>query len=135
MMYSPSHGTSTCLHQSSPVATSRLRATLSAFPPGLDLRKQYRTLPAENNAHHGLPTPRSNCFANTFTGGYAIAPLTASVDFSLPRTPDDANPGARDFNVAQLSAPMAAPQDFSNAYNANLSPVGQPGGRDFGNQG
>ena len=31
---------------------------------------------------------------------------------------------------------MAPPQDFSNAYNSNLSPVrAQQGDRDFGNQG
>jgi hypothetical protein len=135
MMYSPSHSASAFLHQSSPSAMSRLRASLSAFPPALDLRNQYRTLPAESNSPHGIPTPRSSSSANAFTG-YASAPLTAPVDFTLPRTPNDTNPGGRDFNAPQLSAPMAAPQDFSKAYNRNLSPIrGQAGGRDFGNQG
>lgn len=136
MTYSPSHGPgASSLQQSSPSAMSRLRATSAAFPPGLDLRTQYRPLPAQSNSPHGLPaTPRSSSFANAFTGGYASAPLTAPVDFSLPRTPIDG--GNRDFNIPQLSAPMAPPQDFSNAYNSNLSPVrGQQGDRDFGNQG
>jgi hypothetical protein len=137
MTYSPSHGPSTSLQQSSPSAMSRLRAASSAFPPGLDLRNQYRTLPSQHNSPHGLPvTPRSSSFANAFTGGYASAPLTAPIDFSLPRTPVDGGQGQRDFNIPQLSAPMAPPQDFSNAYNSNISPVrAQQGDRDFGNQG
>jgi hypothetical protein len=132
MTFSPSHG------QSSPSAMSRLRAASSAFPPGLDLRNQYRAIPNQNNSAHGLPgTPRSSSFANAFTGGYASAPLTAPVDFSLPRTPVDGSHSSRDFNIPQLSAPMAPSQDFSNAYNSNLTPVrGQNhGDRDFGNQG
>jgi hypothetical protein len=136
MTYSPSHGPgASTLQQQSPSAMSRLRATSAAFPPGLDLRTQYRPMPSQGNSTHGLPaTPRSSSFANAFTGGYASAPLTAPVDFQLPRTPIDS--GNRDFNIPQLSAPMAPPQDFSNAYNSNLSPVrGQQGDRDFGNQG
>jgi hypothetical protein len=139
MTYSPSHGQSSAsLQQSSPSAMSRLRAASAAFPPGLDLRNQYRAIPNQNNSPHGLPgTPRSSSFANAFTGGYASAPLTAPVDFSLPRTPIDGSHSHRDFNIPQLSAPIAPPQDFSNAYNSNLSPVrGQNhGDRDFGNQG
>ncbi|KAF4625798.1 hypothetical protein G7Y89_g12361 [Cudoniella acicularis] len=134
MSYSPS-GPSTSMQQSAPSTLSRLRASSSAFPPGLDLRNQYRALPAQLNSPHGLPTTRSSSFANAFTGGYASAPLTAPVDFSLPRTPVDAGQGNRDFNIPQLSAPMAPPGDFSSAYNSSLSPVrAQQGDRDFGNQ-
>jgi hypothetical protein len=137
MTYSSSHGpgTSSTLQQQSPSAMSRLRATSATFPAGLDLRTQCRPMPSQGNSPRGLPaTPRSSSFANAFTGGYASAPLTAPVDFQLPRTPID--PSNRDFNIPQLSAPMAPPQDFSNAYNSNLSPVrGQQGDRDFGNQG
>ena len=135
--YSPSHGpgASSLQQTQSPSAMSRIRAASSAFPPGLDLRTQYRPISGQNNSSNGMPaTPRSSSFANAFTGGYASAPLTAPVDFQLPRTPIDG--GHRDFNIPQLSAPMAPPQDFSNAYNSNLSPVrGQQGDRDFGNQG
>ena len=138
MAYSPSHGpgaSASTLQQQSPSAMSRLRATSGTFPAGLDLRTQYRPMPSQGNSPRGLPaTPRSSSFANAFTGGYASAPLTAPVDFQLPRTPIDAS--NRDFNIPQLSAPMAPPQDFSNAYNSNLSPVrGQQGDRGFGNQG
>jgi hypothetical protein len=136
MTYSPSHGSAAApLHQSSPSAMSRLRASSAAFPPGLDLRNQYRTLPSQGNSQ-GLSTPRSSSFASAFTGGYASAPLTAPVDFSLPRTPNDTNPGTRDFSIPQLSAPMAPPQDFSNAYNSTINPSrAQQGEQDFVNQG
>lgn len=136
MTYPPSHGPGgSSLQQSSPSAMSRLRVSPAAFPAGLDLRTQYRPLLTQSNSPHGLSaTPRSSSFANAFTGGYASAPLTAPVDFSLPRTPIDGS--NRDFNIPQLSAPMAPPQDFSNAYHSNLSPVrGQQSDRDFGNQG
>jgi hypothetical protein len=137
MTYSSSHGTSaSTLQQSSPSAMSRLRTTsAAAFPSSLDLRNQYRPMTNQVSSPHRLPaTPRSGSFPNAFTGGYSSAPLTAPVDFSLPRTPVDG--GTRDFNIPQLSAPMAPPQDFSNAYNSNLSPVsGQHNDRDFSNQG
>jgi len=114
---------------------SRLRAASSAFPPGLDLRNQYRQLPTQHNSTHGT-TPRSSSFASAFTGGYASAPLTAPVDFSLPRTPADGSHGSRDFNIPKLSAPMHPPQDFSSAYNSTISPArAQQADRDFGSQG
>ncbi|KAE8444416.1 hypothetical protein EG329_000616 [Mollisiaceae sp. DMI_Dod_QoI] len=133
MTYPGAHGSSS-LQQSSPSTMSRLRASSSAFPPGLDLRAQYRTVPNQNNSSHGT-TPRSSSFAHSFTGGYASAPLTAPVDFSLPRTPIDSSHGGRDFSIPQLSAPMAPPQDFSNAYNSSLSPVRpSQNDRDFSSQ-
>ncbi|KAL2067890.1 hypothetical protein VTL71DRAFT_15988 [Oculimacula yallundae] len=127
MTYPPSHGGSSS-------SMSRLRASSATFPPGLDLRAQYRAMPNQNHSPLGI-TPRSSSFANAFTGGYASAPLTAPVDFSLPRTPISGTHGGRDYNIPQLSAPMAPPQDFSNAYNSSLSPGrAQQNGRDF-NQG
>ncbi|RDW70071.1 hypothetical protein BP5796_08468 [Coleophoma crateriformis] len=101
--------------RTSPSSLSRLRSTSAAFPPGLDLRNQYRTLPSQQ--HHGMPpTPRSgSSFAGHYTSGFQSAPLSAPVDFSLPRTPGE--PG-RDFSMPQMSAPMAPPQDFANAYNS-----------------
>jgi hypothetical protein len=135
MAYSnSSHGTSSSLQQSSPSAMSRLRASSSAFPPGLDLRNQYRTLQTQNNSSHAV-TPRSGSFANAFSSGYASAPLAAPVDFSLPRTPGDGGLGNREFNVPQLSAPMNAPQDFSNAYQSSTRQQQQSSERDFENQG
>lgn len=137
MAFSPSHGPSnslSSLQQSVPASISRLRTSSSAFPPGLDLRNQYRAQPPQLNSPHGPATTRSNSFS-AFTGGYASAPLTAPVDFALPRTPADGGSGNRDFNIPQLSAPMAPPPDFSAAYNSSLSPGrAQHGDRDFGHQ-
>lgn len=130
LTYPPSHAVSSSL-QPSLSAMSRLRASSSAYPPNLDIRAQYRTMSNQNNSAHGVP-PRSASFAHAFTGGYASAPLTAPVDFSLPRTPIDGAHG-RDFNIPQLSAPITAPQDFSSAYSSNLSPVrASQHDRDFG---
>ncbi len=116
------------MQQSSPSAMSRLRASSGSYPPGLDLRAQYRPMPNQNN------TPRSSSFGTTFTGGYASAPLTAPVDFSLPRTPVDGGHGNRAFDVPQLSATMALPQEFSNAYNSPSRAQQQQGDVDFGIQ-
>lgn len=122
MNYSPSHPPSS-LQQSAPAAMSRLRAsTGGAFPQGLDLRNQYRSLPQQGASH--LP-PTSRPFASPYSTGFASAPLTAPMEFSLPRTPSDAN-------HPQLSAPMAPPQDFSNAYNTSRAPQSE---REFSSQG
>lgn len=100
---------------------SRLRASTGAFPPGLDLRAQYRSIQSHNSSPHSA-TPRSSSFASSFSNGYASAPLAAPVDFSLPRTPVDGGHVNRDFNHPLQSAPMNAPQDFANAYTSSLRP-------------
>jgi hypothetical protein len=128
--YSPSHGLpSAPLQHSSPSVMSRLRASssTSTYPPSQDPRNQYRGLSSQQLSPHGISsTSRSSSFSNSFTGGFASAPLTAPVDFSLSRSPvgGGTGTGTRDFNISQLSAPIASPQDFENAYNANLSPRG-----------
>ncbi|PQE16727.1 homeobox domain-containing protein [Rutstroemia sp. NJR-2017a BBW] len=126
MNYSSAHSAHS---QSSPSAMSRLRAASSAaFPSGLDLRTQYRTLSQQSPSHGHPPTSRASTFASAYSAGFASAPLTAPMDFSLPRTPGEAN-------HPQLSAPMAPPQDFSNAYNSSVNGARIPQGeRDFGAQ-
>lgn len=135
--YPPSHGPSSSLQQPSPSAMSRLRASSLALMPGLDLRNQYSAFPSQQTPTHGNPPqPRHNSFANSFTSGYASAPLTTPIDFSLPRTPVDGGQGAREFNIPQLSAPMAAPQDFQTAYHLSRGPNrAQQGDGNFGRQG
>ncbi|CAG8977407.1 hypothetical protein HYALB_00007037 [Hymenoscyphus albidus] len=130
MTYSSSHG----LPTSAPSNLARLRATSTGLPSGLDLRNRYSTHPAHLSSPHSPATSRSSSFGNAFTGGYASAPLTAPVDFQIPRTPaESGSSNNREFSIPQLSAPMAPPQDFSNAYNSSVSPVrGQHGERDFG---
>lgn len=135
MTPSSSHNPSSSVQQSPPSAMSRLRSASSAFPGGLNLRSQYRTAPPQNNAP-APPMPRSNSFSSPFTSGYASAPLTAPVDFALPRTPAESGQGRRDFSIPQLSAPIAQPQDFQSAYTSSLSPSrAQQNDRDFGSQG
>jgi hypothetical protein len=99
------------------------RSSSVAFPPGLELRNQYRPLPSQQSGAHGPPpTPRGTSFASAFSsGGFQSAPLIAPADFQLPRTPVDTGP--REYHMTQMSAPMAPPQDFTNAYNQNLSPA------------
>lgn len=107
-------GPSQTLQQTAPSTMSRLRSSSgSAFPAGLDIRTQFRTIPSHGNNSH-LATPRSGSFANAFSAGYPSAPLTAPVDFSLGRD------GNRGFDMPQLSAPMQASHDFANAYNSSL---------------
>jgi hypothetical protein len=131
---SATHNTSTPLQQSPPSAMSRLRASSSAFPSGLNARNQYLGLPLHHNTP--APAPRSHSFSTAFTAGYASAPLTAPVDFSLPRSPVESGQGRRGFSIPQLSAPMAPPQDFQSAYTSTLSPSRtQQSGREFNSQG
>jgi hypothetical protein len=132
---SSSHNPSGSVQKSPPSAISRLRASSSAFPSGLNLRNQYRGLPPHNKTP--APSgPRSHSFSNNFTTGYASAPLTAPIDFLLPRTASRSGQGRRDFHIPQLSAPMAAPHDFQSAYTSALSPTRtQHSGREFGSHG
>lgn len=70
------------------------------------------------------PTPHGTNFSSPFaisSTGFASAPLSAPSDFQLPRTPNDIEP--RHYHSSQLSAPMAPPQDFRNAYNQIINPV------------
>lgn len=133
---SSSHNPSTSVQQSPPSAISRLRAASSAFPSGLNLRNQYRTLPLQNSTP-AVPAPRSNSFSSSFSTGYASAPLAAPVDFSLSRAPvGTSGHGRRDFSIPQLSAPIVPPPDFHSAYSSNLSPPRTTrGDREFGSQG
>lgn len=103
----------------------RFRSASSVFPSGLDLRNQYRTIPAQSS-NQGMPrTPRTTSFASAFSsGGFQSAPLMAPAEFQMPRTPIDAGP--RDYHMSQLSAPMAPPQDFSAAYSQSMSPGRAP---------
>ncbi|CZT46224.1 related to homeoprotein [Rhynchosporium secalis] len=132
--YSASNVQTSPTHMTYPPSShgGRLRASsAAAFPAGLDLRAQYRAMPNQNHSPLGL-TPRSSSFAHAFSGGYASAPLAAPVDFSLPRTPINGTHASRDYNIPQLSAPMAPPQDFSSAYSSSLSPSrSQQNGREF----
>ena len=135
MAPSASHNPSTSAQQSPPSAISRLRAASSAFPSGVNPRNQYRGLPPQNNTS-APAAPRSHSFSSAFTTSYPSAPLTAPVDFSLPRNPGESGQARRDFSIPQLGAPMTSPQDFQSAYSSALSPSRtQHNDREFGSQG
>ncbi|RYP02005.1 hypothetical protein DL764_006010 [Monosporascus ibericus] len=103
---------------------SRLRAASANLPLGLDLRHhQYRPGHGLQPSNHSS-TPRAASTSpygnpNTYTTGYPSAPLTAPVDFSLPRTPS-VRTSVPDYSPPQMSAPIAPPQDFTAALHGNM---------------
>ena len=107
---------------------SRMRAASASLPLGLDLRNQYRSGVGSGNmqssAHSSGPrTPTTSQIggvSSSYTASFPSAPLTAPVDFSLPRTPGFRTSGA-DYSMPQMSAPIAPPTDFSQAFQASMS--------------
>ncbi|KAK1829612.1 homeobox-leucine zipper protein HDG5 [Podospora conica] len=107
---------------------SRMRAASASLPLGLDLRNQYRSGVGSANmqsaAHSPGPrTPTTSHIggvSSSYTASFPSAPLTAPVDFSLPRTPGFRTSGA-DYSMPQMSAPIAPPTDFSQAFQASMS--------------
>ncbi|KAI1366580.1 hypothetical protein F5Y08DRAFT_129557 [Xylaria arbuscula] len=108
-------------------ARSRLRAASATLPLGLDLRHQYRSF----SSNHGLQppshssTPRAASTASYGTSsGYSTsfpsAPLSAPIEFSLPRTPGIRS-SVQDYSIPQMSAPIAPPHDFTQALHGNIA--------------
>lgn len=100
---------------------SRLRASSATLPLGLDLSAQR----SYSASHHGLrsatsPTHRHAAVTSApYSTGFPTAPLTAPSDFSLPRTPGFAT-RTHDYSMPQMSAPIAPPNDFSQAFHASM---------------
>lgn len=132
---------------------SRLRASSATLPLGLDLSAQR----SYSASHHGLrsatsPTHRHAAVTSApYSTGFPTAPLTAPSDFSLPRTPGFPT-RAHDYSMPQMSAPIAPPNDFSQAFHASMSsahssrtpmrdqfggggPLGDRSGDDYGGPG
>ncbi|WYZ38849.1 hypothetical protein EsH8_III_000763 [Colletotrichum jinshuiense] len=105
-------------------APNRLRSRASSGTLGLDLRNQYRSVGSIPPPGHS-PAPRatSSQFAasSAYTSSFPSAPLTAPVDFSLPRTPGSRPGGVHDYSMPQMSAPIAAPTDFTQAFHASMN--------------
>jgi len=108
---------------------SRIRAASASLPLGLDLRNQFRSSAVgsgnlQPSAHSTGPrTPSSSQLSgvsSSYTASFPSAPLTAPVDFSLPRTPGFRSSGA-DYSMPQMSAPIAPPNDFSQAFHASMN--------------
>ena len=104
-----------------------MRAASATLPLGLDLRHQYRSF----SSNHGLQpsshssTPRAASTAPYGTSpGYSTsfpsAPLSAPIDFSLPRTPGIRS-SVQDYSIPQMSAPIAPPHDFTQALHGNMA--------------
>jgi hypothetical protein len=138
---------------------SRLRAASASLPLGLDPRTQFRSpfgsggLQNTTNSHHSPsgPGPRTTAssaaashlgalsVSSSYTGSFPSAPLTAPVDFSLPRTSaaggyrTSSAATADHYSMPQLSAPITQPTDFFQASaTATRTPLrdtfGGPGG-------
>lgn len=117
--------------QQPPPSRSRLRAASATLPLGLDLRtgSQYRSISSAtlqpSSQHSSVPRASSTTpygSSPVYTSSFPSAPLTAPVDFSLPRTPGIRS-SVPDYSVPQMSAPIAPPTDFSRALQASLSPT------------
>ncbi|KAK4041649.1 hypothetical protein C8A01DRAFT_14589 [Parachaetomium inaequale] len=128
---SPTHysGFQSSSLQASQQRNSRLRAASASLPLGLDLRTQFRSaigsggLPT--SAHSPGPrtasTPQLGGVSSSYTGSFPSAPLTAPVDFSLPRSSGYHRTSTTDYSMPQMSAPIAPPNDFSQAFQASMS--------------
>ncbi|KAL2135084.1 hypothetical protein VTI74DRAFT_9900 [Chaetomium olivicolor] len=114
--------------QASQQRSSRLRAASASLPLGLDLRTQYRPALGSGGLHSAThpPAPRTASasqlggVSSSYTGSFPSAPLTAPVDFSVPRTPGY-RAATTDYSMPQMSAPIAPPNDFSQALHASMS--------------
>ncbi|KAK4127382.1 hypothetical protein N657DRAFT_564825 [Parathielavia appendiculata] len=129
-VHSPSHYSSfqSSSLQASHQRNSRLRAASASLPLGLDLRTQFRSAigPGSLQASTHSPGPRTSSttqlggVSSSYTGSFPSAPLSAPVDFSLPRTPGYRT-STTDYSMPQMSAPIAPPNDFSQAFQASMS--------------
>ncbi|KAI1853674.1 hypothetical protein JX265_003992 [Neoarthrinium moseri] len=123
---SPTHINYSSLHSATlqqPPQNTRLRAASATLPLGLDLRHQYRSVSSGHNLQGtGHSTPRAASatpYSTTYTSSFPSAPLTAPIDFAQPRTPGIRS-SVHDYSMPQMSAPIAPPQDFSQALHGSM---------------
>ncbi|KAI0865962.1 hypothetical protein F4860DRAFT_201884 [Xylaria cubensis] len=108
-------------------ARSRLRAASATLPLGLDLRHQYRSFSSSHSLqppnHSSTPRTASTVpygTSSSYSMSFPSAPLTAPMDFSLPRTPSIRST-IPDYSIPQMSAPIAPPHDFTQALHGNIA--------------
>ncbi|KAI1117241.1 hypothetical protein F5Y14DRAFT_376206 [Nemania sp. NC0429] len=107
-------------------ARSRLRAASATLPLGLDLRHQYRSFSSSHSLQppsHSTPRAASTASYGTspsYSMGFPSAPLTAPIEYSLPRTSSIRN-SIRDYSIPQMSAPIAPPHDFTQALHGSIA--------------
>lgn len=94
----------------------------------MDLRTQFRSAIGSGSlqtsthspSQRTASTPQLGGVSSSYTGSFPSAPLTAPVDFSLPRT-SGYRTSTTDYSMPQMSAPIAPPNDFSQAFQASMS--------------
>lgn len=101
---------------------SRLRAASATLPLGLDLSgqrysgSQTSIRSATSPTHRHAPTSHLGGGASSaYSSSFPTAPLTAPIEFTLPRTPGYRS-SAHEYSMPQMSAPIAPSHDFSRAF-------------------
>jgi hypothetical protein len=112
--------------QQAPQNRSRIRAASATLPLGLDLRNQYRSVGSTLQSPSHATTPRATTGSQypgsgAYTASFPSAPLTAPIDYSMPRTPGAIRTNVQDYSMPQMSAPIAPPNDFSQAFHASMA--------------
>ncbi|TLS30215.1 hypothetical protein PpBr36_02346 [Pyricularia pennisetigena] len=142
-VHSPTHMTyptfqSSSIQNSNQNRTNRIRSVSAAAtmqPLSLDLRSSPYRPPGQGLAAQS-PTAQTRTASTSHIGGssssysasFPSAPLTAPVDFSLPRTPSYRS----QTEFPQMSAPIAPPNDFSQAFQSIGGGAGRTSIRDGG---
>lgn len=100
---------------------NRMRSSSATLPLGLDLSSQRPYSGSQPIRSATSPTNRHLAVTSApYTTSFPTAPLTAPSDFHLPKTPGfPARPS--DYPMPQMSAPIAPPNDFSQAFQASMS--------------
>lgn len=100
---------------------TRLRASSATLPLGLDLSTQRSYSGSQPIRSATSPTNRHLSVTSApYTTSFPTAPLTAPSDFNLPRTPSFPS-RPNDYPMPQMSAPIAPPNDFSQAFQASMN--------------
>lgn len=126
--------------QTSSQRNSRLRASSASLPLGLDLRTRFHSAVGATSLQSTAQSPTSTRTSSTsqLGGGGGVsssysassfpsAPLSAPVDYSLSHASPYRPPppiGATDYSIPHMSAPIAPPTDFSQAFQASMSSGG-----------
>jgi hypothetical protein len=122
---SPTHMNYSSFQPSGMAQNSQNRSrTRAASATLLDLRTQFRGVGTSQNLPQSAHSPTSRTVSTSglssgssnYTASFPSAPLTAPIDFSMPRTPGAFRTTGQDYSMPQMSAPIAPPNDFSQAF-------------------
>jgi hypothetical protein len=101
-----------------PQSGSRLRSsTLNVDPRDHHYRTTGSDAQTQSPLSQARSTPTSTSYsASSYTTSYPSAPLTAPMEYSVPRSSDPKT----HLQEPQMSAPIAPPSDFSQALHGNM---------------